>query len=177
MESSRTNILVLFEDGFWVAYIENSDANGDDYRVARYVFGPEPSNAELREFFLSSFEGALFWTESSMKYPIKALAANPKRRIREAAAAVCQAGGATKAREAIKLDRSLGKIRNAKERRLRKNLQSRNAFDRKQDKRSRSIEVTDSGESGSIIAGMSCGRPLIWEETRIVQKPVGKTAR
>ncbi len=135
MESSRTNILVLFEDGFWVAYIENSDANGDDYRVARYVFGPEPSNAELREFFLSSFEGALFWTESSMKYPIKALAANPKRRIREAAAAVSQAGGATKAREAIKLDRSLGKIRNAKERRLRKDLQSRNAFDRKQDKK------------------------------------------
>ena len=70
-----------------------------------------------------------------MKYPIKAFAANPKRRIREAAAAVSQAGGATKAREAIKLDRSLGKIRNAKERRLRKNLQSRNAFDRKQDKK------------------------------------------
>ena len=51
MESYRTNILILFEDGFWVAYIENSHANGDDYHVARHVFCPEPSNAELREFF------------------------------------------------------------------------------------------------------------------------------
>ncbi|WP_413785160.1 DUF2992 family protein [Desulfovibrio sp.] len=51
MESYRTNICILFEDGFWVAYIENSHANGDDYHVARHVFCPEPSNAELREFF------------------------------------------------------------------------------------------------------------------------------
>ena len=134
MESSRTSILVLFEDGFWVAYIENSNANGDDYRVARYVFGPEPSNAELREFFLTSFEGALFWTESSMRCPAKALAASPKRRIREAAAVVRQAGGATKAREAIKHDRVLGKIRNAKARKLQKDLQRRNDFARKQEK-------------------------------------------
>ncbi|WP_413785161.1 DUF2992 family protein [Desulfovibrio sp.] len=85
--------------------------------------------------FLSSFEDSLLWTESPIKCSAKALAASPKRRSREAGAAVRQSSGAIKAREAVKLGRALRKIKNAKTRKSQRNSQSCIDFTRKQQKK------------------------------------------
>ena len=41
---------VYFENPFWVGVLESEDAGA--ITVARHVFGPEPSNAELLQFML-----------------------------------------------------------------------------------------------------------------------------
>ena len=46
---------VFFEGPFWVGVLE-SEEDGV-LTVARHVFGPEPSNAELVEFMLYRFDG------------------------------------------------------------------------------------------------------------------------
>ena len=45
---------VFFDGRFWVAIIEKISADGS-IRVGRYVFGPEPSNNDLLQFYLSRY--------------------------------------------------------------------------------------------------------------------------
>lgn len=104
MESYWSNIVVLFEDGFWVAYFETARQDGQEYRVARHVFGPEPSDAELRDFILHSDVTRLRWSAEAVIARDHKESKSPKRRIREAAKAVRKDFGASRAREAVKAD-------------------------------------------------------------------------
>jgi hypothetical protein len=45
---------VYFEDPFWVGILESSE-DSSTLTVARHVFGPEPSNAELLQFMLYGY--------------------------------------------------------------------------------------------------------------------------
>lgn len=115
MESYWLRTLIVFEESFWVGYFEAAAESGEEYRVARHIFGPEPSEAEIREFVLRNGVLSLRWTTATEAELPKA-AKSPKRLIREAARAVRNPAGATKAREAVKNERALRKT----ERRIRK---------------------------------------------------------
>jgi hypothetical protein len=101
MEHYWSNIIILYEDGLWVGYFETANHNGEGYRAARHVFGPEPSDAQLREFFLQNGTVRLHWTTAAI-FHVPALCQNPKRRTREAAKAVRNSDGSSRAREAVK---------------------------------------------------------------------------
>jgi hypothetical protein len=90
---------IFFEDPFWVGVLESEDEGV--LTVARYVFGAEPSNAELRFFMLyrfadmprsSSPSGELGGRSESLR--------NPKRALR-AAAREAKRSVSTKAQAAL----------------------------------------------------------------------------
>ena len=96
--SSQTITTICFDGQFWVAIIERID--GDSIYVARHVFGPEPSNAELLAWAGKGFDGLRF-----SQVPARVAAeppANPKRRKREAALARRNEGMPSRARDALK---------------------------------------------------------------------------
>jgi hypothetical protein len=96
-----TSLTVYFEDPFWVGVVEQQE--DETLRVARHVFGSEPSPVEVFEFVLYQL-GAL------LDRPAVAATAelpapkprNPKHAAREAAQALAQHGTSTQAQAAYK---------------------------------------------------------------------------
>ncbi len=70
---------VLFDGSFWVGFFERTDKTG--YSVARRIFGPEPSDAEIYEFVLDHYHELKFGAPQEFKLVIKRM--NPKRLQRE----------------------------------------------------------------------------------------------
>jgi len=48
------SITIFFENPFWVAILERK--YGNQYEVARYVFGAEPSNAQILDLLKNHYE-------------------------------------------------------------------------------------------------------------------------
>ncbi len=92
-------ITTICHDGqFWIALIER--LHGDRIEIARHVFGPEPSNAELLAWAGMGFAGLHFVAAEARALPEPP--ANPKRRKREAAAQARATGPSSRARDALK---------------------------------------------------------------------------
>ncbi|PAB57875.1 YjdF family protein [Anaeromicrobium sediminis] len=100
MVKSRFN--VLFENGFWVGYLEVF--YNERYQVSRHVFGPEPTEPEVFEFILNNHYSRMRLSkglkEKSKKDPGKI---NPKRRQREVSKERKKKSPCTKAQEALKI--------------------------------------------------------------------------
>ncbi len=97
----KADFTVLFDGQFWVGYYTRHERG--ESQIARYVFGAEPSLAEIAQLVCSRE-----WTRLRLlpahttNLGSEALAGNPKRRQREAAKASRGHGGATKSQEAYK---------------------------------------------------------------------------
>ncbi len=90
--------LVVYHDGqFWVGLYELVE-NGQ-MTVARIVFGAEPSDEEIFDLVNNRLD-TLRFTEP-VAHEVPALAANPKRRQREAAREAASRGPSTKAQQAL----------------------------------------------------------------------------
>lgn len=96
---------ILFEDPFWVGIAERQDDAG--YSAGRYVFGKEPSEAELIEFALKQWKEILY-SRPVAETPTEEKQANFKRRQREARRAVVWVNS-TKAQQAISRQREENK--------------------------------------------------------------------
>jgi Protein of unknown function (DUF2992) len=108
MESQLT---VFFDGQFWVAVIELNSAGS--LRSARYIFGPEPSDAEIFAW-VHSPEFMEFLDVAETTQPIiadtpKSRSPSPKRAQRVAREAMLTAGPSSKAEEAMRLNRELNK--------------------------------------------------------------------
>ncbi len=90
---------VLFEEPFWVGFVERTDEAG--YAVAHYVFGAEPTEPEVYQFVLRH-QGALTFSPPTAA-EAEARELSYKRRQREARAALAASGVASKAHEAMRL--------------------------------------------------------------------------
>ena len=127
---------ILFEDPFWVAYVERTTAG--EYSVSRIVFGKEPGNAEVHEFFLNKYREITFSVQQE-----KAVQHNEKshkRRIREAGKATGTRGVSTKAQRALAAEREKladqrKTIRSEKKQEARERLFSLKTEKRKQKRR------------------------------------------
>lgn len=95
---NRIQLIVYFEDPFWVAVFERQTGNA--YTVARRVFGAEPSEPEVYHFILRDFSSLEFSRPLKLAVPA-AGRMNPKRRQREARRAAEQPRPGTKAQEAL----------------------------------------------------------------------------
>ena len=103
MPSDDTHIkLTVYHDGqFWVGLYERDDAG--QLSFARVLFGSEPSLPEIEELVAGDSWRRLHFLpagESTDRAPI--LAANPKRRQREAAKAARASAPSTRSQDAMK---------------------------------------------------------------------------
>ena len=73
---SMSKLTVRFEDPFWVGIIEVED--GGDYRVARHVFGAEPTTPEVLRFVCDKWRELRF-TDGIQVQVEQAKRINPKR--------------------------------------------------------------------------------------------------
>ncbi len=98
MQISVSSTLTLFHDGqFWVGIIEHVEDGC--LGAARIVFGAEPSNEEVLHFVIEKWQTLAFG--GAQLSAAKPLAANPKRRRREAARTAQRSPMSTKAQAAL----------------------------------------------------------------------------
>ena len=100
--TDESRLTVLFEAPFWIGLYERRE--GGRYTVCRITFGAEPKDYEVYEFLRQSWRGLVF------SPPVKAgqqgkRAANPKRMQREIGRQLQNRGIATKAQQALQLQR------------------------------------------------------------------------
>ena len=99
MPRSQTIATICHDGQFWIALVERlSDGR---IEIARHVFGPEPSNAELLAWAGEGFANLRFVPAEARALPEPPV--NPKRRKRMAAAQARAAGPSSRAKDALKV--------------------------------------------------------------------------
>jgi hypothetical protein len=88
---------LFFDGSFWVGIATRQ--HGATLEIARVVFGPEPSDAELAAWMHAHYRELCF-VPSEAPPPEPRLASNPKRRRREVQRALEQPRTSTRAQEA-----------------------------------------------------------------------------
>ena len=124
MGAFKSTLTVCFDPPFWVALYQREEGGG--CRVCKVVFGGEPRDQEVLDYFLAHFRALEFSSPVAAK-PSPDRAVNPKRARREARKAIRPTGAGTKAQQALQLQRE----RNKEERRV----LSREAREAEQDRR------------------------------------------
>lgn len=133
MEFYRTSFSIVFEDGFWVGYAEIR--HQDTFRVARCVFGAEPTGPEIAAFAIGSQYQRLAFSRPFAAQERTRRAANPKRQHREIARERKAAYGVSKARDAAKEQYLEDKQMRRKAARQRRDALRERRFAERQEKR------------------------------------------
>jgi hypothetical protein len=96
---------VFFDGRFWVAMIEKISSDGR-IRVGRHVFGPEPSNNDLRHFYLYGYNDVRVY-ESPIQVRV-----NPRRSIGEESRSTLKSKAAFKELQRMDLAGKKADLRN-----------------------------------------------------------------
>ena len=101
-------LTVYFDGQFWIGLVECADA--DQLRVARHIFGAEPSDIEVLNFVLNDLLSvAARATVAVETESVSKVVHNPKRAAREAAKIMRQPAVSTKAQAALQLQHEQNK--------------------------------------------------------------------
>ncbi len=106
MDKLSGKITVFFEDPFWVGVYERL-ADGK-LEVAKVVFGAEPKDYEVYDYFLNNWNKLRFSPSVTEKESANRKI-NPKRIQREINSQLSQTGIGTKAQQALKLQQEQNK--------------------------------------------------------------------
>lgn len=129
--ASICKLTICFEDPFWIALVETQD-DQEGYRVARHVFGPEPSDPEVEAFIHDNWK-TLRFTESLQVEKRGGTKINPKRLrrlIEREIAANARTG--TKAQQALAEQREAQKVERKAESKAQREARERALFAQKQ---------------------------------------------
>ena len=129
-----STLTVYFDGQFWVGMAELVEK--DQLRACRIVFGAEPSNEEVLDFVLKRWMRLDFSTPivlESQHEPTDA--GNPKRRKRQAAKALQQRSGSTKAQQAISEQHEAEAEQRKKKASEHRTLKTQERFEQKTEKR------------------------------------------
>ncbi|WP_346687476.1 YjdF family protein [Enteroscipio rubneri] len=130
---SMSKLTVRFEDPFWVGIIE-VESEGD-YRVARHVFGAEPTTPEVLRFVCDKWRELRF-TDGIQVQVEQAKRVNPKRLRRMIEKEIrSSARRGTKAQQALAEQREAAKGESEALSRARREEQRRERFAKKTEKR------------------------------------------
>lgn len=124
-------LTVFFEEPFWVGVFER--ICGGKLSVCRVVFGGEPRDYEVYEFFLTRYDHLKF--SPAVDAEVKAPPQNPKRLQREARKQAQSAGIGTKSQQALKLQQEQGKLRRKTVSREKREAEEQRKFELKQQKK------------------------------------------
>ena len=130
--SGESSLTVFFEDPFWVGILERSD--GKKYEVCKTVFGAEPSDGEIYEFFLKNYNHLRFSRPVGAK-PITERKISPKRMQKIIRKQTEKTGVGTKAQQALALEREQNKLERKTKSRERKEAEKELRFEQKQQKK------------------------------------------
>ena len=98
-----SSALTVYHDGqFWVGAFERVENGG--LSACRIVFGAEPSSEEIQQLICEKWNHLRF-SQAVACVDAPQVAANPKRRQREAARELKQRGPSTKAQQALAEER------------------------------------------------------------------------
>lgn len=130
--TDESRLTVLFEAPFWIGLYERRE--GGRYTVCKITFGAEPKDYEVYAFLRQSWRSLVF------SPPVKAgrqgeRAANPKRMQREIGRQLQNRGIATKAQQALQLQREQGKLQRKARSRAQKEAEEALRFALRQEKR------------------------------------------
>lgn len=132
---SISKLTVRFEDPFWVGIIEVED--GGSYRVARHVFGAEPTTPEILRFVCDKWRELRFTDDIQIQVE-QTKRINPKRLRRmierEMRSSACRG---TKAQQALAEQREAAKEASEALSRIRRKEQRRERFAKRTEKRKR----------------------------------------
>lgn len=124
-KSEVSSTLTVYHDGqFWVGVVEHVEDGM--LRVARVVFGAEPSDEEVYRWVLERWLSLRLSAETEPVGPRAArIPGNPKRRAREAAKAMRQHGSSTASQLALARERERVKDELRSERAVRRQDEAR----------------------------------------------------
>ena len=128
---SETNLTVYFEDPFWVGVFERF--TDGTLSVCKITFGAEPTDGEIFAFILLNFHALRF--SPALEAAVKPIAANPKRRQREAKKQLQSSGPSTRSQQALTAQRELQKTQRRQISRARQAAEQALRFAQKQQKR------------------------------------------
>ncbi len=132
---SMSKLTVRFEDPFWVGIIEVEDEEG--YRVARHVFGAEPTTPEVLRFVCDKWRELRF-TDGIQIQVEQAKRINPKRLRRMIEKEIrSNARRRTKAQQALAEQREAAKGESEALSRARREERRRERFAKRTEKRKR----------------------------------------
>lgn len=132
---SMSKLTVRFEDPFWVGIIEVEDEGG--YRVARHVFGAEPTTPEVLRFVCDKWRELRF-TDGIQIQVEQAKRINPKRLRRMIEKEIrSNARRGTKAQQALAEQREAAKGESEALSRARREERRRERFAKRTEKRKR----------------------------------------
>lgn len=135
-KSEVSSTLTVYHDGqFWVGVVEHVE--NDMLRVARVVFGVEPSNEEVYTWVLERWSSLRLSAEAEpVGLCVGQTPGNPKRRAREVAKARRQRGPSTASQLALARERERVKDELRSERAVRRQDEARSRWeDRRERKR------------------------------------------
>lgn len=135
-KSEVSSTLTVYHDSqFWVGVVEHVEDGM--LRVARVVFGVEPSNEEVYTWVLERWSSLRLSAEAELVGPRAGrIPGNPKRRAREAAKAMRQHGSSTASQLALARERERVKDELRSERAVRRQDEARSHWeDRRERKR------------------------------------------
>lgn len=135
-KSEVSSTLTVYHDGqFWVGVVEHVEDGM--LRVARVVFGAEPSNEEVYTWVLERWSSLRLSAEAEPVGPrVGRIPGNPKRRAREAAKVMRQHGSSTASQLALARERERVKDELRSERAVRRQDEARSHWeDRRERKR------------------------------------------
>lgn len=128
----KSRLTVCFDPPFWVGLYQRED--GEGLRVCQVVFGGEPRDQEVLDYFQSHWRELKF-SPPAGGGPDPDRSMNPKRARREARKAVQPTGTGTKAQRALQLQREQSKAQRTAAARERREEQRERKLARRQEKR------------------------------------------
>ncbi len=132
MQKIECKLTVFFSDPFWTGVYER--VCGGELTVSKVVFGAEPRDNEVYEYFVLNWHRLHFGPPVPVSEASKAKA-NPKRIRRAAKKELEDKGVGTKSQQALKLLREEGKAARIEKTRLRNEEAEKLRFELKQRKK------------------------------------------
>ena len=131
MDKMRGNLIIYFEDPFWVGVFERiSDGK---LSVCKVTFGAEPRDYEVSDFVFRHFHELRF--SPALEVELKQIADNPKRRQRNAAKQMQNTGIGTKSQQALQKQREEMKVERRLVSKEMREAEKQKQFDLKQQKK------------------------------------------
>lgn len=103
MDWIKTSLTVFFNGQFWVALVERRDETG--CRLAQHIFGPEPGQAEIRQWVATGYGHLRFVAVSNALHEKPDKKVNPKRAKRRAAREMATPKHCTRAQDMLRIIR------------------------------------------------------------------------
>jgi len=123
---------IFFDDPYWVGVYERVD--NERFEAARTVFGAEPKDYVIYEFFLQNWSKLRFSPPIEVEHVVEKRI-NPKRVQRQINNQLSQIGIGTKAQQALKLQQEEGKKVRHHSSKLKKEAEEQRKFDLRQEKK------------------------------------------